>query len=363
MKKHLLSTSAIALGVAMAAPASAQNWDMKWGGYYNTHVGVSSVDRNFASTVDNDGVNIFTNGELWFLPSVTLDNGLTFGVNIQLEALNTGGARVDESFMEISSDTLGKIILGNENSAGYKSMVAAPQVGSMPVNSRSTSAFVPVTASGGFRQAALSSYTEVGGNNDVQRITYFTPSFNGLTVGVSYAPSSAVNAGNNAPVDFNSAANITDIFDIGVNYGQSFNGVDVSFGARYGTASSNVVGVSDPETWGVGFQVGVSGFTFGAAYAENDNGAAGGVGDQDGVSVGIAYDLAGPWTIGLEGYSGNVTTAVSDSEYDAIKLGASRKLGNGVSWDVYYYNQETKNGVNGNNIKGDVIATAINLKF
>ncbi|SEN19045.1 Outer membrane protein (porin) [Roseovarius tolerans] len=372
MKKQILSTSAIALGVAMAAPASAQEWNLDWGGFANTHVGISSIDRNAANEalfpgVDNDGVNIFTNSEIIFSPSVTLDNGMTFGFNVQMEALNGGGGTdgIDESYVTISSDTLGRIDLGSENSAGYRSMVAAPQVGSMAINSRSTSAFVPVTGSGGFRQAALSSYTEVGGNNDVQRITYFTPSFNGLTLGVSYAPSNAGNASNNAPVDFNSAANITDIFDVGVSYSQSFNGVDIDLGGRWGTGDSNVAGVSDPETWGLGAAISVSGFTFGVGYAENDNGAVGGVGDQEGLSVGVAYDIAGPWTVGLEGYFGEVDNGagVDSSDYDVIKLAASRSLGAGVSWDVYYFNQETTDGNTGGKIEGDVVATAINLSF
>jgi len=34
-----------------------------------------------------------------------------------------------------------------------------------------------------------------------------------------------------------------------------------------------------------------------------------------------------------------------------------------VSWDVYYFRQETKNGATGAEIEGDVIATAINLSF
>src|SRR6056297_2907370 len=219
----------------MAAPASAQEWNLDWGGFANTHVGISSIDRNFASPIDNDGVNIFTNSEIIFSPNVTLDNGMTFGFNVQMEALNSGGGAdgIDESYVTISSDTLGRIDLGSENSAGYRSMVAAPQVGSMPINSRSTSAFVPVTGSGGFRQAAVSSYTEVAGNNDVQRITYYTPSFNGLTLGVSYAASGAANAANNGAPDRNGLA-VEDIFDIGANYSQSFNGVDINIGARWG---------------------------------------------------------------------------------------------------------------------------------
>jgi predicted porin len=370
LKKHLLSTSAIALGVAMAAPASAQDWNMKWGGFANTHVGITSVDRNFAAPgIDNDGVNIFTNSEIIFSPSVTLDNGMTFGFSVQMEALNAGGGAdgIDESYVTISSDTLGKLVLGSENSAGYALMgsVYTPGVSSMAINSRSTSAFVPVTGSGGFRQAGLSSLTEVAGNNDVQRITYFTPSFNGLTVGVSYAPSNAGNASNNAPVNFNSAANVVDIFDLGVGYKQSFNGVDIGLAGRWGTGDSNVAGISDPTTWGIGGTVGVAGFKVGATYAENDNGAATGAGDQEGWSLGMSYDIAGPWTVGLSHYNGEVKNggATPSSDYEATLLGASRSLGSGVSWDVYYYYMETTNGTNGRKIDGNVLATAINLSF
>jgi len=394
LKKQILSTSAIALGVAMAAPASAQEWNLDWGGFANTHVGISSVDYNAAAAavapagIDNDGVNIFTNSEIIFSPSVTLDNGMTFGFNVQMEALNGGGGSdgIDENYLTISSDTLGRIDLGNENSAGYRSMVAAPQVGSMPINSRSISGFIPITASGGFRQAALSSYTEVEGNNDVARITYFTPSFNGLTLGVSYAPNGNVNTANNGPVDFNAAGQLRDIFDIGVSYSQSFNGVDIDLGARWGTGEVNaqpaVAAVAptpgnpgsaaiaaaparDPETWGIGGSVSVSGFTFGVGYTENDTDAAGNVGDQQGLSVGVAYDLAGPWTVGLEGYFGEVDNGpgVSEDEYDAVKLAASRSLGAGVSWDVYYVYAESKNGATGAEIEGNLVATAINLRF
>ncbi|MDZ7708716.1 MAG: hypothetical protein U5K36_00320 [Roseovarius sp.] len=54
MNKHLLSTSAIALGVAMAAPAAAQEWNMDWGGFANTHVGIVDVS---GTGVDRPGLS------------------------------------------------------------------------------------------------------------------------------------------------------------------------------------------------------------------------------------------------------------------------------------------------------------------
>ncbi|MGX0877643.1 putative porin [Roseovarius sp. MBR-154] len=394
MKKQLLSTSAIALGVAMAAPASAQEWDMDWGGFHNAHVGYMGLDTtNVHVGSDFDGVDVFQNAEIIFTPSVTLDNGMTFGATVQMESTNNGGGAVgiDETFLSISSDTLGRIDLGNENSAGYKLSLAAPQVsGGIGINSPSLSGFVPIsTGAGGnspwvFRDSGISSYTEVLGNNDVPRITYYTPSFNGLTVGVSYAATTdrtaaaraAVagggnNAGNNLGVDRN--AGVTDIFDIGANYSQTFNGFDIGLSARYGTANSNVAGNGDPTVWAAGAQFGYAGFTFGGSYGENSNGGFRNF-NSEGWSLGATYDIEGPWSVGLDTFQGeyNGVNGTSDkSEYEAYQLVASRSLGSGVTWAVYgVYAESTVNadlgGTFGNpnsEIEGTLIGTSINLSF
>lgn len=393
MKKQLLCTSAIALGVAAAAPASAAEWNLDWGGFFNQHLAIGDIsigDPSLAGTdFDGEGLDLHTNAEIIFTPSITLDNGMTFGVNIQMEGNN--GFSIDESYMSISSDTFGRLDVGSENSAGYKLSTGAPSVHSMFVNSPSISAFIPFTgvdsgtAATGlgtplvalpFRQAGLSSFTEVQGNNDVQRITYYTPSFNGLTVGVSYAREGSVNAGNSFSVDTNTV--ISDIFDIGVNYSQSFGTTDVTFSARYGVGDAPVTAAAagDPETWGVGLSVGFSGFTIGGSYGENDNneivagGTAGGFGDSEGWSLGVAYDAPGPWEFSLETYqsetdnvlAGGVVVGKTDRE--AYALAASRDLGPGVNWDIYLiYEERDSNQTAFTDVEGTVLGTAINLSF
>lgn len=376
MKKHLLSTSAIALGL-VAAPASAQEWNLDWGGYMNQHVAfVDASGTGFPAAGDFDGVNFLSNSEIHFTPSVTLDNGLTFGINVQFEAENGGGGAdgIDETYMIISGDTLGRIEIGSENSAGYKSMVAAPSVTSMAINSPSISGFIPLSAAMpfNFRQAGVSAWTEVGGNNDVDRISYYTPDFNGLTVGISYARNNggnAVGAHNN-----NTAATLEDIFDIGVNYSQTFGTTSVSLAARYGSGEAVAVGASDAETWGVGAQVGFGDFTIGAHYAENDNenvgGAASatGTGNQEGWSFGGTYDAPGAWAfeaLTFQGESKSTGAAVAQNiEYTAYKIGASRDMGPGVDWDIYAIYAEADNkALAGTEIKGTIIGTGINLSF
>ena len=385
MKYKLLSTSALALGVAVSQPAAAQEWNLDWGGFYNQWVAFGDIDvggalgptATFGPGADPEGddLDLHTDAEIQFTPSITLDNGMTFGVNVQFEANNTGFSEVDESFMSVYSDSFGRLDIGSENSAGYKMMVAAPIVTTAWINSPSTSSFIPFTGTGtalAFRQAAISTYSEVLGNNDVQRITYYTPDFNGLTVGLSYAPTGAVNAANSFSV--NKDAVLNDIWDIGLNYSQSFGVTDVTLSARYGEgdAPTTVPGMDDPSVWGVGFQLGYNNFTFGGSYVENDNGAPGGasganVGDQEGFSLGATYDAAGPWAFEAVTYIGQAddwSVAGQDLDREAYRIGASRDIGPGVSWDIYViYEERDDDATPGTDVEGTLLGTNINLSF
>lgn len=399
MKKHLLATTAAITMVGGAA--SAQDWNLDWGGYYNMDVLYNSTSGNsIAAAADLDGINIHQNGEIQFTPSVTLDNGMTFGVVVEMEAANLGGGAdgIDESYMFISSDSMGRVEVGSENSVGYKMSVGAPSVG-FGINSPSPSAYHPTAflpRSGTFtlgRNAMGSSATEVAGNNDTARISYYTPSFNGLTLGVSYAPGNT-NVVNSGLVDRN--AGLSDIFDIAANYSQSFGNVDMTLSARWGTGDAGtvfaaiapgldgVVGTSDdiltpaviqpgdPETWAVGAQFSTAGFTFGGSYAENTTGALFGVGDTEGFSLGVTYDMAGPWRVGFDTYQGERQGVLfangtrEKSEYVAYQLGAERSLGNGVAWRIYAIQSETSSATPGTikqTTESTTVGTGIRLTF
>ena len=104
-------------------------------------------------------------------------------------------------------------------------------------------------------------------------------------------------------------------------------------------------------------------FTIGGSYAENDNGVAGGFGDESGWALGITYDAPGPWAFGIETYQGEFDNGAGfvDDEYQAYQLAASRDVGPGVDWDITYTRVETSNIFG--NIDGDVLATSLNLSF
>ena len=404
LKKHLLTTTA---AIAMiGGAANAQEWDLAWGGFYNADALYNDTSGNgLPSNQDLDGFALNTNAEIIFTPSVTLDNGLTFGINVQLEA-NTSGDQIDESYVTISSDTMGRVEIGSENSAGYKMMTGAPSAG-FGINSPSPSAYHPtgfVTTSGFFRNAFGSTATEVAANNDSMRISYYTPSFNGFTAGVSYSP----NQGDDGAGLVNRNG-LSDIFDLGLAYNQSFGNVDLSLSARWGTGDAGqtlafvanpgglpstavfaptAIQQDDPETWGVGAQIAVAGFTFGGAYAENDAGTvvagpggapfANGVGDSEGWHLGMTYDMGNGWTIGLDGFNGEqsvVNTGVLKlkDEYQAYQIGAERSLGAGVAWRVYAIQSELSTSANAPNFfapgvsklktESTTIGTGITMSF
>jgi len=128
MKKILMGTSALAVAGAFAGQAEAATWDLDWGGYFEASIGYASVDG--PTGTDFDGVDVLQDAEIQFTPSITLDNGLTFGVDVQLEAnagTNGTGDTIDESFIFIKG-SFGQVLIGSENSAGYKMSYGAPDV-------------------------------------------------------------------------------------------------------------------------------------------------------------------------------------------------------------------------------------------
>ena len=158
MRRTLLRTSAIALVSGFTTSAQSAEWEVKVGGYMEQYVAYANSDVDAAiltgtaasygtASLDGDynGIDSKLGAEIHFLPSITLDNGISIGADVQLEA-NTSGDQIDESSMFIDG-SFGRIVLGSEASAGYLMSYAALDVTFLNVNSGSTTAFVPWSGS------------------------------------------------------------------------------------------------------------------------------------------------------------------------------------------------------------------------
>jgi hypothetical protein len=366
MKKVLLASSALALVGAFASPASAAEWEMKVGGYMEQYVAYGNSDQSIAG--DYDGIDSKHDSEIHFLPSITLDNGIKFGVNIQLEGdgyLGTSDT-IDESYMFIKG-SFGEILLGSENSAGYKMSYGAPDVTFVNVNSGSLSSFIPFTgASDVFRGTLGSTYLENARNNDANRFTYYTPRFSGFQVGVSYARDGLQDS--NAQIDTDASGTLNNIFDIGANYVNSFGDFDIVVSGRYGIADDN--NGSDPIVWATGLNLGYAGFTVGGSLGQQ-TGTGNGAGqlNMNGTvwDAGVSYQT-GPWGFSftyINGKNRNNDIAVGGHEkLEQYLLGMNYALATGVDLGAFGgYVDFNEQANNANDFDGWVIGTGIKLSF
>lgn len=381
MKKVLLSTSAIAMVGAYAGAAGAAEWNVRVSGYMEQFLAYADSDVDNISGEEFGGVDSKQDAEIRFLPSITLDNGIKIGADVQLEA-NTSGDTIDESFMFISG-SFGRVQLGSENSAGYTMTIAAPDVTFLNVNSGSTTAFIPYSGTAGnansgtvsvgddvFRGTLGSTFIENLRNNDAQRFTYFTPRFVGVQLGFSYARDGLED--NNAQIDTNGV--VDNFIDFGANYVNSFGGIDVAVSGRYGMAF-NPDG-DNPQIYSAGANVGFAGVTIGGSFAEQNNG---GTDDGQSYDAGISYET-GPWGVSFTYFKGenvddeNPTNPFgNDEELAQYLVGVNYKLAKGVSLGAFgaYVDFEEDNGdaagnvgsSGGDDVDGFIIGTGIKISF
>ncbi len=361
MKKSLYgSTALVAAGAIGAVPAAAEEGvQVGVSGYLNTHFGFVGINEDGGDPRDFGNTAQITDGEVHFKGNTTLDNGITFGVQIELESQATND-QIDENYAYVEG-SFGRVVIGGENQAAYQMHYAAPSVG-QPLNSGWQTAWIPAPVSfdTSFRRPSLSTYVDFG--NDEHSVTYYTPRFSGFQFGASYVPAVAGNGdGQNRPADRNSQ--LSDMWAVGANYVQSFDGIDVAVsGGLTGATAVKNTNDDDPLMFNVGLNLGFGGFTVGGSYAEefNDNNP----NEGWGASAGISY-ATGPWSVGIDGFmsESNGTSVVNGGSKQKLKsgqIGVGYQVGPGISTDasVLYTEWEASDGA-----KNDGWAGIVHMKI
>jgi predicted porin len=364
MKKSLLATTALAaLGaVAVAGPAAAQDRiSVGVGGYMEQWFGYGDSDP------DNDdkrsGFDEKTDAEIHFKGETTLDNGLTVGINVQLEA-QTDSDQIDEQYAYIEG-SFGRFLMGSENAAPYLMHYGIPSHGATLDSGDS----VDWISAGEFTYARTNGR---GLDNDSEKITYFTPRFQGFQLGVSYVPEIAQDA-DGAPDNNNATRD--DSFAIGANFNRSFNDFSIKASAGYQDFGDDNGTVGDLESFQFGLQLGFAGFVVAGTYGEEDRaGASYGAGDrallgvannqnrvgtQETIGVGLSY-ASGPFGVSLA-YIGAEVDELDDEQH-AGELGVKYVLGPGidVKGSVFYLERETANV---DTAKGFAVVGGLDLDF
>ncbi len=400
MKKYLYGTTALAAVALAAGPAlaEAEPLHMELGGYYTVWYAYADPDVAANGSTRVGEFSTIQNAEVYFKMRGELDNGLRIGGRIELEAETTGD-QIDQHYLVLAGG-FGEFRLGSINSGRYSYgwNTDAPAVG-IGINSGWGSAIVNAQNNAGFRFRSVGLSTVIDFSNDENKITYFTPRFNGFQLTASWTPrghrttSNSVGQGGNTffftgPADENIIN--TNGWDLGLSYSGDFDGVGIELQAGIATADASNqadnAGLDDPFAYNGGLAVSYAGFTAAASFAVVDEplgflctgvtiATAFCLATNEGESfnVGLGYST-GPWDFSISYFGGeeegfaliaagvtNPTALAGDDENEFFEIAASYTLGPGLRMSLAALSIDFEGGLVGPADDNDGIAVVFGV--
>jgi len=340
MKKTLLATTALVGASLLAAPANAtvgsrDNMNVTLGGvfWFSAYIKDEDVSaangRGYGFTVSESEVHIGA--------SATADNGIQYGVNIELHAGAADGTAADEAAAFMASDSWGRLILGDDDDATNRMQMGAwnaargaggPLGGLGDLNT--------VFNGNGTDNLQSRADWQVFTTSDATKATYLSPRFSGFQIGASWTPDSGENSGGAATADSDADGDFENVLGLSANYTGNFDNVGVGLSVGYEHGSDEAAGgaeIEDLDVWGIGGRVVVAGFTIGAHYRDygetqlTEAQTAAGADSGNQWSLGVGY-TTGPWGVSawyLQGEKDNTTTSPAgarETEIQRYGLGA-----------------------------------------
>ncbi|QQS11303.1 MAG: porin [Rhodospirillales bacterium] len=303
-----------AVAMPVFAATAADPIRLEVGGYYAGVAAVQSKMRDRSQPVSTRlrPTGITYEGELHFRGVAKLDNGWEVGVRIELEAWSqpAGGDQLDEEFIFVRTSH-GEVQFGATDGAAYKLHVSLPTAA--PMHGVDDPFMLAIRQPA--RNLAVLGGSLAGSDapnaGDSTKITYLSPTWRGIGVGISYTPSYSPSAGPGA-CGFRGGGGAAGVCPR--NGGQWVNGVEaamryagvigaVDFSAsvgglraRFDGGPSGVAGTTQKRI-GAGVNLGWRGVTLGAAIMADNQGLRG---DYDLLQWGVAATYRdGRWVYGV----------------------------------------------------------------
>lgn len=295
MKKLLLGTTAILGAVSFATVAAADAPRVTVGGFIDFQA--VNVDDDLATGSNDTGFRNDT--EIHFSVDGKTDAGLGYGAVIELEADATNdttdsGENADRTYVYLDGNW-GRFELGTNTDAATALKVDASTI------ARATGGidgdwFRFVTAGTGSYivrpdlPVSHGGTTTPGETENAGKITYYSPSFSGLQLGLSYAPDSEARGQDTFGTTRTAAglgADYEDVISGGLTYNRQFDQVALGLSATGEMADSTLVGGEDLEAYALGASIGVAGFNFAGSWGDVETN----VGEGDFWTLGAAYDF------------------------------------------------------------------------
>ena len=397
MKKLLLTTAAAGVAFA-AAPAYAQI-EVNVGGYFKGYGAFVDQDEdpNNAATPadDSQSVNDFDivrDSEIHIGGETTLDNGLTVGVHLEMDADGGDSFNVEENYAYFSGGW-GRVNFGAEDGSAYLLQVSAPSADSnidgirqyinpvnynvLLANGEALGLLGDAKLGTTVGNVAIDYDQNVTAYND--KLTYLSPILNGFQIGVSYTPDNGYASSLGGIGTDDVVSSFGEAYEGALRYEGQFNNVGVIAGAGYthleieatnfqGLTGDTPVGATDiavgeasddRTAWNVGLDLDFGPFGIGAIYKEDDFGevvetaatATEGpvVGDDEETFViGVDY-TTGPFKLGASYMDVDNTFGVRDLDTTRYSGGVTYTYGPGMTFrgSIGYIEHELA-GIGGN---------------
>src|SRR5260221_3230009 len=192
MKKILMGSTALLGAGLIAAPAQAADGiKLSLGGFFRTAV-LYNIDDHGKNDLGNRRYNdgVFSDAEIYFLGKTTLDNGLTVGARVELEA-EQHNDQIDAAFVYFQGG-FGEVRIGSQNGAMAAQCItpvgSTANFGAISPSSIGNNAMVDTNAASA---TVCESVASEGSGSKRQKIVYITPSFGGFQLALSWSPNGA----------------------------------------------------------------------------------------------------------------------------------------------------------------------------
>jgi outer membrane protein OmpU len=350
MKKTLLaSTALLGSGLAAGAACGADGIKLSVGGFFNeAYMATFDDDSEGEPGNERNTDGFFNDAEVHFHGHTTLDNGLTVGAHVELEGENEDD-QIDEAWIYFSGG-FGEVRLGSIDDALAYSCILPPG------GTENFSAFSPNQwgANTLISNPACVGVDESDGG-DAQKILYFSPTFGGFQLALSYTPNGGDQthtdvAGPHVGMPFNNDDESRHNVSLYATYTYDGDGWGLTAGAG-GSFEGHVEKASGPDRkkqdfYQAGLNLTFGGFSVGGVFEyyndvldrTSDEGDAGAPVASDAwvAGGGVAYAMDA-WTFGAQ-YShlnaeGDGSAEISDFTQDRAMLIAAYALGPGIVID------------------------------
>ena len=380
MKKQLLTSTALVAAGVLAATGAAQAQKGKKpfitvNGYHEQIVGFN-VDQDEAAVGDKAVIDNHTETEVHFNGHATLDNGIKLRAHWELDGnLVSQGSDVFDEVYLIIRGSFGQLTLGSEDNAAHLMTIGysgswATGVGQNLTFDQSDWVTIPP----GFNKDFDGTINDVrirSGDNDSEKISYYTPRMAGLQFGVSYIP--------NYEQDMNaSVASVSSTYHdgiaIGVNFTKKMDKIGVGIAAGYLQAEApEGAPTPDPQSWNIAGRVDFGPIRVAAAFKKNkdlrDNPGTSNVTSNSGQiwDIGARYSW-GPNRVSLTYAHGEGEATLANPGDDVLEAGMlsyARTLGPGIKWSANVIRADYKGedaGTSDDN-SGWGVTTSVRLSF